>query len=67
MTIRQVKHTTCGSIVLLDTQPTVRHDPATGQQASLPQYVLRCPTCKTIVPMDELTPRGAVCVLFTQQ
>lgn len=62
MSIRQIKHKICNTIVTLDTSR-----PDNSPEPSPPTRVLYCPECKRNVSMDEITPKGAVCVLFTQK
>ena len=60
MPIRQLKHKACNSIVTLDVPDML----PTGVP---PEPQLYCPFCKRNVALTELTPKGAVCVLFTQK
>lgn len=60
MAIRQIKHKVCDTIVTLE----IPDMPAQGVP---PEPELFCPACKRYVTMAELTPRGTVCVLFTQK
>ena len=64
--IRQLKHRTCGNIIVLDFQPMTRTDSGSGQTEIVKTPILRCAKCGP-VDSSQLDPPGAVCVIITQK